>query len=54
MALFKCKICGQFFGCKSSHYCEDMKFVLITPETEPDNFEEYIDWKEELITNNKN
>lgn len=44
MPLFKCNNCGKFFGCRSSHYCKDLEFVLITPGSEPEAWSEYIDW----------
>jgi len=53
MSKFRCLICGEQFGTKSSHYCEEHEFKLVTPESNADIWVELIDWEYELITNNK-
>lgn len=44
-------MCGESFGCKSSHYCLDKEFKLVTEEKNTDFWMDLIDWEFELITN---
>ena len=53
MARFRCLLCGGEFGVRSSHYCLELAFVLVTSDQNQNMFEELIDWEYELITNNE-
>lgn len=53
MPRFQCLLCGEEFGCKSSHYCLEKEFRLVTPANNQDIWVELIDWEYELITNNE-